>query len=242
MRLAILPVLIIILAGCLQQPAPQNASPQIEGLMDKMDYMEDRMDKMQEKIEYLEEKLNGEEAEPQSEPAPPASDAILFQVTVQNVHKSYSLSPGVFIVHRKLTNFNPLGKSATPALADLAEQGNVSAFYDYAKNQSNVFIVYQIKSLAPGENITFMIEASKDRPRETSLSGLMGIIETSDGFSMADSITLFTNNDQPIGSLSKAQNYDAGTKEDGSPTVPPRPVILHTQVPETIMQVTIVPQ
>src|SRR4030095_11512119 len=65
---------------------------------------------------------------PVEPPPPPSNDVFRFNVTVQNMHDSYSLSPGVFIVHKKLTSFNYFGKPSPAALEPLAEYGDTLPF------------------------------------------------------------------------------------------------------------------
>jgi hypothetical protein len=197
---------------------------------------------------------------------PPAEDAYTFNVTVENVHKSYTLSPGVFVVYKPPASINYLGKLIPPELEPLAEYGNPAPFAAYAENLIGVSSVHVItKPLAPGEKATFTVEVSKDRPRDTQLSGVMMVVQTNDGIALADAITLFTTNDVPLSSATNAQNYDAGTEENewpgsgfsggqpdpskgeenidnGDPSVPQRPMILHPQIPETAMKVTVVPR
>jgi outer membrane murein-binding lipoprotein Lpp len=266
MRYAILLALIILLAGCAQQQPPaQNVSTEqkMEQFQDKIQDLENKYQDLEQKLQYLEQKVNGQNVTTPP-PSEPKADSVKFNVTIQNVHKTYSLSPEVVIVHKKIGSLNYLGKTIPPSLEPLAEYGDPIPYSNYIMDQENVVGVYlPSRILAPNESISMIIEVPKDRPRETQLSVMAMIWQSNDGFALADAITLFIENDVPVASVSNAQNYDAGTEENslpasgyaggqpeagknnadnGNPTTPQRPVILHPQFPETIMRVTVVPQ
>ncbi|HSB46401.1 MAG TPA: spondin domain-containing protein [Candidatus Bilamarchaeum sp.] len=266
MRYAILLVLMILFAGCAQQQPPaENVSTEqkMQQFQDKIRDLENKYQDLEQKLEYLEQKVDGQNAT-KPLPAEPKSDSVKFNVTIQNVGKTYSLSPEVVIVHKKLGSLNYLGKTIPPSLEPLAEYGDPLPYSEYIADQENVVGVYlPNKMLAPNESISMIIEVPKDRPRETQLSVMAMIWQSNDGFALADAITLFIENDVPVASLTNAQNYDAGTEENslpgsgyaggqpeagkdnignGKPTVPQRPVILHPQFPETLMRVTVAPQ
>lgn len=265
MRLAILFAVALLFAGCMQQAPPKNdtSAEKMKQLEDKMQDLENKYQDLEQKVEDLEDKVNGQNA---TRPPPPVpkTETIKFNVTIQNVHKTYSLSPEVAIVHKKIGSLNYLGKSIPPSLEPLAEYGDPVPYSNYIMSQENVLGVYLPgKLLAPGESISLEIEVPKDRPRETQLSVMAMIWQSNDGFALADAITMFIENDAPIASVTNGQNYDAGTEENslpgsgyaggqpeagkdnvnnGNPTVPQRPVILHPQFPETIMRVIVTPQ
>ena len=265
MRIHILLALVMLFAGCFQQPAPQNETTEkkVEDLEKKVDGLEKDLNKVEDKLQDMEEKLNAtNETAPPALPAPKYEIA-RFNVTITNVHKSYSLSPGIIVVHKKLASLNYLGKTIPASLEPLAEYGDPAPYSSYIKNQSGISAVYPLSSLGPNQSVSYIIEVEKDRPRETQISVMAMIVQSNDGFALGDAITLFMENDVPIGTVTKAQNYDAGTEENsppgsgyaggqpelgkdnvdnGVPTIPQRPVILHPQFPETVMRVTIVPQ
>ncbi|MEW6722584.1 MAG: spondin domain-containing protein [Candidatus Micrarchaeota archaeon] len=197
-------------------------------------------------------------------PEPPKKDVFLFNVTVENIHDSYSLSSGIFIVHKQLTSFNYVAGRIPDSLEPLVEYGDVREFASFAGGEPGVVGLYPVPALHPGEKASFIIEVPKDRPRETQLSGIMMVLESNDGISLADAITLFTTNDVPLSSKTYARNYDAGTEENsplgsgfeggqpdpskgdenignGVPSDPFRPVIPHPELQQPLMRVTVSP-
>ena len=222
--------------------------------------LEDKVEELQGQVEELQ---NGQ----QEEAAPPElvkeKGYAYYNVTVQNVHETYTLSPGVFIVHRPLTSIDYIGKTIPPELEPLVEYGNITEFRGYVEELEGVLGVYTVdKPLGPGENATFIIKASTYKPRETYFSGIQMIVETNDGFALANNIALFNVGNGPRSSTTSASNYDAGTEENsavgsgfeggqpdpsrgdenidnGTPTDPYRPVTNNPQISKTVMKVTI---
>src|SRR5262245_23844758 len=106
MRLFPVIAIAMLLFGCAQQlPPQQNQSPDLQKFQDKIDSMQKKMDDMQERMDRIEAEVENQTAQPPP-PAPPQPDTFRFLVTVQNIHPTYHLLPGVFILHKNIDNFN----------------------------------------------------------------------------------------------------------------------------------------
>ncbi len=269
--LALSLILMILLSGCAQQ-APEESSEmeskleelenKLEALEDKVEVIEDCVDELEENVEEI---MNGEN---ETEPAPVQVDdsktMYTFEVKIENVHQTMTLSPGVFVAHKPPFSIDYINKKVPSQMEPLVEYGNNAPFYDYIDSQAGVVSRYLIDTpLAPGESTTFTLKVPRDKPRETYLSGAMMLVQTNDGFAGVNNIALFTSGNGAKNSTTKAQNYDAGTEENsevgigfsggqpdsgkdnvdnGTPTSPQRPVSPHPQVSETVMKVTVTPK
>lgn len=261
----------LLLLGCVQGPSETSTMEErLEELEERVGEMEERVEFVEECVEELEEEVEELAADMneslEGEVTPPPKGTVRFLVTVENVHGTQTLSPGVFMVHKPLVSFNFVGRMAPVELEPLAEYGNYLPFKDYVEGNADVVAVYTIdEPLAPGEKKTFMMDISTYRPRENYLSGIMMATGSNDGFALASNIALFDPGNGAKGSTTNALNYDAGTEENspllsgfeggqpdpamgeenianGVATVPPRPVTFHTQLTNTIMKVTVTPQ
>ncbi len=261
----------LLLAGCAQAPENWEMEGKVSELEQKIGTIEDDVGELEEKVADLEEEVeelkNGMVEPPPEEEVPPVEkDKIRFLVTVENVHHSITLSPGVFIAHKPPMSINYINKEIPPELEPLVEYGDNSQFYEYLKEGDGALALYALnQSLAPGESVSFILDVPKDKPRETYLSGLMMLVQTNDGFALANNIALFTQGNGPKNSTTDAQNYDAGTEENspvgmgfeggqpdpergeenienGTPSVPQLPATPHTQVSETVMRIKVTPQ
>jgi hypothetical protein len=269
MRLIILSL--ILLLGCTAQQEETN------GMEEKLGEIEEKVETIEEDVEQLEEKLEELEGEieelkngvvevEEEEISEPAKGTTRFLVTVQNVHDSQNLSPGVFVVHKPPASINYFGKLAPPELEPLVEYGNHTEFKEYVEGLDDVLAVYTIdEPILPGENKSFIMDVSTYMPRESYLSGIQMATGSNDGYAMVSNIALFSVGNGPKSSTTNAQNYDAGTEQNkqllsgfeggqpdpsqgsenvdnGIPTDPQQPVIIHTQLTKTIMKVTVVPK
>jgi hypothetical protein len=272
MRTLFFSLAFLLLLGCVQEPAEEpTMEERLEALEERVVDVEERVEVVEECVEELEEEVEGLEAEinesrEEEVVAPPPKGTVRFLVTVENVHGTQTLSPGIFMVHRPLVSFNFVGRMAPAELEPLAEYGNPLPFKDYVDGNLDVVAVYTIDDpLPPGEKKTFTMDISTYRPRENYLSGIMMATGSNDGFVLASNIALFDPGNGPKGSTTNALNYDAGTEENsallsgfeggqpdptmgeenianGVATVPPRPVTFHTQLTSTIMKVTVTPE
>ncbi len=275
MRLTLLSVLALVLsmflAGCAQAPENGEMEDKLSELEQKVETIEEDVDVLEAKVEDLEEEVeelkNGMIEPPPEEEVPPvAKDKIRFLIKVENVHDSITLSPGVFIAHKPPMSINYVNKLIPDEMEPLVEYGSNMPFYEYLKEGDGALALFALnQSLAPGESASFILDVPKDKPRETYLSGLMMLVQTNDGFALANNIALFTQGNGPKNSTTEAQNYDAGTEENspvgigfvggqpdpekgeenidnGTPSVPQRPVTPHAQVQKTVMRITVTPQ
>ncbi|MBN1170219.1 spondin domain-containing protein [Candidatus Micrarchaeota archaeon] len=259
---------VLLVFGCVSEE-PQQTNEMDEKLMEleqHIEDVEDSVEELKEKIGALEEKINemenGEIAEAEEEKQ---EGFAYFSVTVQNVHDSQALSPGVFVIHKPAASINYFGKTIPEELRPLAEYGNHTVFSEYVKGLAGVEAVYTLdEPLAPGESRTFIIKSSTYRPRESYFSGIQMLAGTNDGYALASNIALFTVGNGPRASTTMAGNYDAGTEENsapgsgfdggqpdpdrgdenignGIPTIPQRPVTKHPQITNTVMKIIVVP-
>jgi outer membrane murein-binding lipoprotein Lpp len=262
--------IILLFAGCTQEvPQQDETDSKMIEIEEKLEEIEETVEELEVKVEELEEEVeemkNGKN---ESEPVQVEEDEEMhtFLVKIENVHDSVVLSPGVFVAHKPPFSINYINKQIPSEMEPLAEYGDNAPFYDYVSSQEGAIATYSIDTaLAPGESTTFILKVPRDRPRETYLSGVMMLVQTNDGFALANNIALFTQGNGPKQSTTNAQNYDAGTEENspvgsgftggqpdpsqgeenidnGTPSVPQKPVIPHTQVVESVMRVTITPQ
>ena len=265
-----LSLVFVLLFGCTQTSEGDEVNGKIEELEQKLDSIEDDVKELEDKVDELEEEVEEmqvaePEVEVQEEVEAPADDVVQFKVTVQNVHSTYTLSPGVFVAHKPPASISYVGKLAPSELEPLVEYGNATEFYKYVSELEGVVATYSLdEPLGPGESTSFNIAVPRDKPRETYFSGLQMIVETNDGFALVDNIALFTSGNGAKNSTTNAQNYDAGTEENepassgfeggqpdpskgsenidnGTPTSPQRPVSHHPQVPKTVMKVIVNP-
>ncbi len=260
----------MILFGCTQTSDSDEVNGKMEELEQKLDSIEENMEELEDKVEELEEEVDEimavePEVEASEEPEEVSDDMVQFKVTIENVHSTYTLSPGVFVAHKPPASISYVGKLAPPELEPLVEYGNTTEFYKYVSELDGVVATYSLdEPLGPGESTSFNMAVPRDKPRETYFSGLMMIVETNDGFALVDNIALFTSGNGAKNSTTNAQNYDAGTEENelvgsgfeggqpdpskgsenvdnGTPTSPQRPVSHHPQVPKTVMKVIVNP-
>lgn len=265
-------VAFLLLLGCVQEPSEAPAMEErLEELEERVEDVEETVGGVEERVEQLEEEVEElviemNESYEEEPAAPPPKGTVRFLVTVENVHDTQTLSPGVFIVHKPLVSINFVGRMAPAELEPLAEYGNHLPFKGYVERNRDVVAVYAIDDpLPPGEKKTFTMDISTYRPRENYLSGIMMATGSNDGFVLVSNIALFNPGNGPKGSTMDALNYDAGTEENspllsgfeggqpdpamgeenidnGVATTPPRPVTFHTQLTKTIMKVTVTPQ
>jgi hypothetical protein len=262
----------LLLLGCAQEEADDGMDERLQHLEEKVDHLEECMEEVEERIDVIEEEVDvlGNET-PAQEPAadtvaPVEKGKTRFKVTVMNVHKTQTLSPGLFIVHKPIFSINFVGKLAPPELEPLAEYGDPSAFAGYVNQSNDVLNIHVIdKPLAPGENTSFILDVSTWRPRESYLSGLLMAVGSNDGYALADNIALFNPGNGPKASTTDALNYDAGMEQNsplmsgfdggqpdpsrgaenignGVATSPQLPVTFHTQLSGTLMRVIVTPQ
>ncbi|MBU0527353.1 spondin domain-containing protein [Candidatus Micrarchaeota archaeon] len=265
-----LSIVFILLFGCTQTPESSEVDDKLEELEQKLESIEDNIEELEDKVEVLEEVVEEIQttepvAEVQEESEEVSDDVVQFKVTIQNVHSSYTLSPGVFVAHKPPASINYVGKVIPSELESLVEYGNNTEFYKYVSELDGVVAAYSIdEPIGPGESFSFKIAVPKDKPRETYFSGLQMIVETNDGFALVNNIALFTSGNGAKNSTTSAQNYDAGTEENslvgsgfeggqpdsskgsenidnGTPTSPYRPVSPHPQIPKTVMKVIVTP-
>jgi|GEM_PF-1742352 len=246
----------------------QKLEEKIEGIEDTVESVEQRVDVIEEEVGEIEEQMENLTVENETTEAapPPAKGKKRFLVTVKNIHDSQTLSPGVFIVHKPIVGITFLGKLVPEEFEPLAEYGNHTPFAEYIATNNGVVSVYTIdEPVGPGEETSFTIDVSTYRPRETYLSGVQMAMGSNDGFAAASNIALFNVGNGPMASTTNALNYDAGTEqnsallsgfEGGQPdasrgqenvdngvaTSPQQPVLIHTQLTKTIMQVVVTPQ
>lgn len=262
----------LLLLGCVQEPTEEPSMEErlevleerVEGIEERVEVVEECVEELEEEVEELETVMN--ESREEEIVAPPPKGTVRFLVTVENVHDTQTLSPGVFIVHKPLVSINFVGRMAPAELEPLAEYGNHTSFKDYVERNEGVVAVYTIdEPLPPGGKKNFTMDISTYRPRENYLSGIMMATGSNDGFVLASNIALFDPGNGPKGSTTNALNYDAGTEENsallsgfeggqpdptmgeanidnGVATTPPVPVTFHTQLTKTIMKVTVTPQ
>jgi len=262
----------LLLSGCVQEPSEAPAMEErLEELEERVGEVEETVGIVEERVEQLEEEVEElaiemDEDREEEVVVPPPKGTVRFLVTVENVHDTQTLSPGVFIVHKPLVSINFVGRVAPAELEPLAEYGNHTPFKEYVESNEGVVAVYTIdEPLPPGEKKNFTMDISTYRPRENYLSGIMMATGSNDGFVLASNIALFNPGNGPKGSITDALNYDAGTEENSPPlsgfeggqpdptrgeenidngiaTTPPVPVTFHTQLTKTIMKVTVTPQ
>ena len=273
MRMLLISLVFLMLLGCVQEPTEEpTMEERLEVLEERVEEMEERVEVVEECVEELEEEVEvlvadmNESREEEAVAPPPPKGTVRFLVTVENVHDTQTLSPGVFIVHKPLVSINFVGRVAPAELEPLAEYGNHTPFKEYVESNEGVVAVYTIdEPLPPGEKKNFTMDISTYRPRENYLSGIMMATGSNDGFVLASNIALFNPGNGPKGSITDALNYDAGTEENSPPlsgfeggqpdptrgeenidngiaTTPPVPVTFHTQLTKTIMKVTVTPQ
>ena len=270
--LALTLVLMIMLSGCTQQAeqSPETAS-KLDELENKLEQLEDKVEVIEDNVEELgenvEEIMNGENGtETTIAQAEDDEEIYSFVVTIENVHSTMTLSPGVFVAHKPPFSIDYINKKVPSEFEPLAEYGNNTPFYDYIDSQAGVVSRYLINApLAPGESTSFTLTVPRDRPRETYLSGAMMLVQTNDGYAAVNNIALFTSGNGPKNSTTNALNYDAGTEENsavgsgfgggqpdpekgsenidnGTPSNPQRPVTPHPQVSKPVMKVTVTPK
>ena len=267
--LALSMVLMIVLSGCTQAQEPAGNTSKVDVLEDKVNDLQDTVDDLQDKVETLEttveEMKNGQNDTEPEQVQDDDEDMYSFEVKIENVHGSLTLSPGVFVAHKPPFSIDYINKQVPASFEPLAEYGNNTPFYDYIDSQAGVVSRYLIDApLAPGESTTFTLTVPRDRPRETYLSGAMMLVQTNDGYAAVNNIALFTSGNGAKESATNALNYDAGTEENsaigsgfeggqpdpskgsenvdnGTPSNPQRPVTPHPQVSKTVMKVTVTP-
>jgi hypothetical protein len=270
MRL-IYPLLLVFLliSGCAQDSQVTELEEKMQELEEKIESIEESVVEVEERVETLEyemESLNNisNESKDDDETSLPPKGTVRFQVTIENVHDSQTLSPGVFIVHKPPYSINYIAKLAPAELEPLAEYGDNTAFRDFVNESSDVLNIYAIdEPILPGESVTFTLDVSTYMPRESYLSGIQMAVGSNDGFALAHNIALFDPGNGPKASITDALNFDAGTEENsvllsgfegGQPDASrgaenidngvstSLPVTPHTQLTDTIMRVTVTPQ
>ena len=259
---------VLLLFGCVQeeQPEENEMEQKLQELEEKVGDIEESVDELEEKVDVIEERVDEmENIEPVEAEEEQEEGFAYFSVTVQNVHDTQTLSPGVFVIHKPTASINYFGKTIPPELEPLVEYGNNTEFAEYIEGIEGVEAVYTIdEPIAPGESKTFTIKATTWKPRESYFSGIMMLVATNDGYALADNIALFTVGNGPRTSTTLANNYDAGTEENspagsgfdggqpdpnrgeenidnGTPTKPQRPVTNHPQISKTVMKVIVTP-
>ena len=173
-------------------------------------------------------------------------------ITLDNVHESQPLAPGVVVLHTSDASLNFEGQLAPPGLEQLAEVGNPAVFAEYVSGLEGVVSVITTEApIMPGTFTTITAELPEEG---LLLSVLMMPVGTNDGFALIDAVPI-----EGVDTVS-ASNYDAGTEEnsalmsgfDGGQPEPSRgeenlengnpteePVSAHPELTETVLAVSV---
>jgi hypothetical protein len=146
-----------------------------------------------------------------------------YQVTITNLSTGQWFTPPAAATHRPEFSLWSVGNSATVAVKEIAENGNLDAAVG-AFEASPFVLDWKVTPspsgpppLAPGASVTFEITA----PAKAQFSFASMLICTNDGFTGVDSISLPPGNQRLIRDLDA---YDAGTEintEAWADLVPP---------------------
>ena len=180
-----------------------------------------------------------------------------YEVMLSNVSSDMPLSRGVFVLHTADFSLNFEGEVAPKEFEVLAELGSHTKIYSYIDKQDGALELYNVSSdMAPGESITFTMEASASEP--LFLSGVQMAAGSNDGLVLLDALAL---GDAKV--MGEGMNFDAGTEENeallggfalgqpdpekttsenigaGTPTEPQAAWAQHDQLTDVIMSVEV---
>ena len=142
-----------------------------------------------------------------------ADGSATYQVTVTNLTSGQWLTPPAAATHRDGFSLWRLDNSATVAVKEIAENGNLDPAVGAFQASSLVFDWAVAPSptgpppIAPGASVTFEITA----PPQARLSFASMLICTNDGFTGVDSIRLPRSRRPMVRELA---GYDAGTEHN----------------------------
>ena len=139
-------------------------------------------------------------------------------VTILNTTKNQIFSPPIVVSHRRGYQLFELGRPASDALTDLAEEGDSAALLDRARSQDQVLDSVTAEApILPGESVTLRIVTDKAH-NLISVAGMLTI--TNDGFFGAANLErprpngerpLYNYGDNDV-KTAWAFAYDAGTE------------------------------
>ena len=147
-----------------------------------------------------------------------------YDVTIENLTSTQPFTPAVIATHRSPVKWFASGEAASPAVQNLAENGDVPGFVQWLHGNSDVAHVAVAAGagpppIMPGESSTITIVADRGADH---LSVASMLICTNDGFTGVAGLAL----PESIGgtAVHVARAYDAGTEmntEDFADLVPP---------------------
>ncbi|MCI0437764.1 MAG: spondin domain-containing protein [Chloroflexi bacterium] len=162
-----------------------------------------------------------------------------YRVTIVNLTDGQPLTPPLLATHQRATGLFSVGDAASPALQQIAENGNLAPMIDLLNNDTHVHEVVAgdapiIPASDPGNtpfrsSATFEISAAQGAKW---LSWASMLICTNDGFTGVDTLRLPRRVGETVAALTAG--YDAGTEvntEDFADMVPPCPPL--TGVPSS---------
>ncbi len=190
-----------------------------------------------------------------SEEVAMVAEAKTYTVTINNLSEGQVLSPGAYVVHTSEASLNYLGELSPAALEPLAEYGSNADYVEYLKGLGGVLEVVSVDApVLPGQSASFDVTTQADG---LLLSGIMMAVGSNDGFALLDAVVL----DGTTKTI-QAVNYDNGSEENndlltgfeggqpdpsqgplnvenGTATDPQVPVVLHDQLTDPVMEITI---
>ncbi len=133
----------------------------------------------------------------------------VFEVTVENLTSGQFTTPFVVATHRSIGAIFRAGRSASPRLQDLAENGGVPTLVAELEGTRRVGTVAVVRAgpIAPGGSASTSIVAA-DRYARPSVAGML--ISTNDGFGGVNSLRLPRRIGDSVTAAGGA--YDAGTE------------------------------
>ncbi len=163
-------------------------------------------------------------------PAASAGKVRTYEVTITNLTAGQPFTPPVVATHKKPVHFFEVGKPASFAIKEIAENGTTGPLASYLAGHKHVYDVFEASTPlvpvgAPGnpdpgvDSVTFSISSAKGAKY---LSFASMLICTNDGFTGLDGLRLPKKVGDAVTVTSAA--YDAGTEintEDFANIVPP---------------------
>ncbi len=132
-----------------------------------------------------------------------------YEVTITNITRGQIISPPIVISHNKDFQLFSLGKSASPGLALLAEEGMPTDLETELSGMDSVFQFYTAEPpdnfILPGKSVTVEIETQKDF-RFLSAAGML--VSTNDAFFAVRGVEVHKKD----GMIMEARAYDAGSE------------------------------
>lgn len=128
-----------------------------------------------------------------------------YEITLENRTPAQVFSPPLFVAHRPDVRLFQVGKYASEELRLIAEDGNNGPAAAAASASDRVYDVEALSApLLPGQHVTVHITAALGA--KLSLAAML--VQTNDGFTGADRITLPSNGTRTY----NLNSYDAGTE------------------------------